>query len=346
LNAIAAEISKQGRVEESASVMQESLTVARGITDDWKSFTLSAIAIELCKQGHLEESLAIARGISDDYCKSSALNYIALELSKKGQVEDSSSVIQESLAIARGISDASNNSSALSAIAEELSKQGQVKESASVMLESLAIARCISDERDKSRALKDIAVELSKQGHFSKAEAVGWEIPQIAERHNAWKEISKSRVNEEGLQHALRQVEIFQSEEAKLFYLKGWAKNVKVTDVNDVCIQQALPMIKNDNTSIENLLQNYAVNLVLMGNPSRELIERLNRTLNIQWALDIAAQFSKPEAATRLSTNLDTWLHEITDEDDREQIELWAKQVAKGKITEEEFGERVKNLID
>jgi hypothetical protein len=34
----------------------------------------------------------------------------------------------------------------------------------------------------------------------------------------------------------------------------------------------------------------------------------------------------------------------ITDKDDREQIELWAKQVAKGKITEEEFGGRVNGL--
>jgi hypothetical protein len=82
----------------------------------------------------------------------------------------------------------------------------------------------------------------------------------------------------------------------------------------------------------------------MMGKPSRELTDRLNRTLNIQWALDIAAQFPKEESSARLSTNLDTWLHKIEDEDDREQIELWAKQVAKGKITEEEFGERVNGL--
>ncbi len=30
--------------------------------------------------------------------------------------------------------------------------------------------------------------------------------------------------------------------------------------------------------------------------------------------------------------------------DDREQIELWARQVAKGKITEEEFGQRVSEI--
>jgi len=34
----------------------------------------------------------------------------------------------------------------------------------------------------------------------------------------------------------------------------------------------------------------------------------------------------------------------VADEDDRDQIELWAKQVVKGKITEEEFGDRVKGM--
>ena len=70
----------------------------------------------------------------------------------------------------------------------------------------------------------------------------------------------------------------------------------------------------------------------------------LNQTLNLQWALDIQSQFPQPQTAKRLSTNLDTWLHEIEDEDDQEQITLWAKQVAKGKITEEEFGFKLKNL--
>jgi hypothetical protein len=130
------------------------------------------------------------------------------------------------------------------------------------------------------------------------------------------------------------------------FYLKGWTENIKVTDVNDICIQRALSIVESDNESVESLLQNYALNLVMMGNPSLELTDRLNRTLNIQWALDIAVQFPKTETKFRLSTNLESWLHEIADEDDREQIELWAKQVSKGKISEEEFGERVESLMN
>jgi len=38
-----------------------------------------------------------------------------------------------------------------------------------------------------------------------------------------------------------------------------------------------------------------------------------------------------------LSTNLSDWVNEITDEDYREEIELLAREVAKGKMIEEEF---------
>jgi hypothetical protein len=135
------------------------------------------------------------------------------------------------------------------------------------------------------------------------------------------------------------------SREAIRLYLKGCIEDVESIAANADCIQEALAYLAEDPESIETLLQKYASQEVALGKPSKELTARLNRTLNIQWALDIAAQFPKAESSARLSTNLDTWLHEIEDEDDREQIELWAKQVAKGKITEEEFGERVKGMV-
>jgi hypothetical protein len=53
--------------------------------------------------------------------------------------------------------------------------------------------------------------------------------------------------------------------------------------------------------------------------------------------LDIANQFPNSNSKTRLSTNIETWLHEIEDEDDRERVELWAMKVSKGTMNEEEF---------
>jgi tetratricopeptide (TPR) repeat protein len=350
LNAIAVELNKQGQLEESISVLKESLSIAHCKSDEYqKSRALLSIAAELSKLGKvrestsvLQESLAIVRSFNDDRQKDRKkihhLNAIARELNIQGQSEEATSVWQESLCIARSMSNEYEKNRAFHLLVVEGIKLGQAEE-------LLAIFRGINMEKLKSDSMHAIAVELSKQGDFAMAEEVGLEIAQIAQRQDTWKEMAKSKVETEGWQNALKQVAIFTTEEAKSFYLKGWTENAKATDVNHICIQQALPMMVNDNSSIENLLKNYAVKLVIMGNPSRELTDRLNRTLNIQWALDIAVQFPKPEATTRLSTNLDTWLHEIADEDDREQIELWAKQVAKGKITEEEFGERVRGLM-
>ncbi len=172
------------------------------------------------------------------------------------------------------------------------------------------------------------------------------EIPLLSERYSHWKTVGENALKGTDWKKSLHQVNQFQSDEARLFYLKGWANAVNEQDADKSCMQEALCLLANDSESIEALLQKHALYEVFLGNCGREKINQLNRTLNIQWAIDIVAQFPKPYTSTRLSTNLDTWLHEIEDEDDQEQIELWAKQVAKGKITEEEFAGRLKNLID
>jgi hypothetical protein len=83
-----------------------------------------------------------------------------------------------------------------------------------------------------------------------------------------------------------------------------------------------------------------------MGNPSNVLTARLNSTFGLNWLSDVTAHFQHSQASSsRSSNNLREWLHEIQDEDDRDQIELWAKQVSKGKISEVEFEERLNKLI-
>ena len=108
---------------------------------------------------------------------------------------------------------------------------------------------------------------------------------------------------------------------------------------------QALPLLSNDSVSIESFLQKYAIREFGLGHPSNALTSSLNGTLNLNW-LSITAHFHRSQApSTRSSNNLGEWLHEIQDEDDRDQIELWGRQVTKGKISEEEFGIRLKGLV-
>jgi hypothetical protein len=104
-----------------------------------------------------------------------------------------------------------------------------------------------------------------------------------------------------------------------------------MADVDTICIEQALQL--------------YFLNDFIFNTPSIEMINRFNKTLNIQWALDIISKFSKDESLVRSSSNLTDWIKQIQDEDDRDQISLWAKKVAKGKISESEFEEKIKDII-
>ena len=42
---------------------------------------------------------------------------------------------------------------------------------------------------------------------------------------------------------------------------------------------------------------------------------------------------------------METWIQEIEDENDREDILGWAEKVSSGKMTEEKFQERIQRMI-
>jgi hypothetical protein len=191
--------------------------------------------------------------------------------------------------------------------------------------------------------LLGISNELAEQGDWALALNLCLKISSLSYRQDCLRNLVSTFFENYGASASLLFINALVTNEDELFYFKCWVEKVNVGEVDDFCIQQVLPKIVHDSYSIDLLLQKYAVQQVIINKFSPLGFSRLNRTLNIQWLLDITAQFPNHEVGTtRCSINLSEWLHEIADEDDREQIELWAKQVAKCKITEEEFGERVK----
>jgi len=336
LKAISSELAKQGHIE-------KALACANGISDNWgKSSALKAISSELAKQCQIEKALACAKGISIAWEKSSALKEISSELSKQGLVDQAAFVMQEALTCANGISIDWEKCCALKEISSELVKQGLVDQAASAMQEALSCTKEISEDSLKNNAQKEISSELARQGLVEVAEAFVIEIPEIATRHECWKGIAEKSIAKDQWKIALQGVQAFKSDEARLFYLKGWCEHVPINNVTDECIAAALPFIANDSESIETLLQKYALQKTLLGNPQPDLLKKLNRTLNIQWAIDIADQFPKKANSMRLYTNLDVWLHEIKDEDDRDDIKSWAEKVKNGKMSIDKFNEKVK----
>ena len=209
-----------------------------------------------------------------------ALKEIAIELDKQGRFEYAKLLMQDAIFFMRDVSP-----SVLKEIATELVKQVKFEE-------ALACAQNISSEYWRSSAYKDISTELANNGKWALAEYTGLLIHRIAERQSCWEIIGKNTFNEKGWLSALQFVNQFQHEESQRYYLKGIADSATPNEAGKEQILSARSFYMNDLESINKLLQHHALHEVFFNDVSPEKIERFNRTLNIQWALDIKNQFT------------------------------------------------------
>jgi hypothetical protein len=312
LLAISSELAKQGRIEEAAIAMHEVLEFTRGISDDSdKSSALNSISIAMAVQGKIKEALECVQGISDDSDKSSALESISIAMAVQGK-------IKEALECAQGISDDSYKSSALESISIEMAVQGKIEEALKCAQaitdnyskffaiehisteltkqgkigEALECARGLTDDSHKSSALQNISFELAKQGNWPLAEKIGLEISTV-DYHFKWGEkIAKLVAEQDGWQKALEHISNFKNQDTHKYYLKGLAELLKTSDFDKTLLLYARGYYQNNIVSIETLLQHHALHELFFSDATSEKIERFNRSLNIQWAIDIQNSFS------------------------------------------------------
>jgi hypothetical protein len=368
LAAISFEMAKRERVEESLAIIRDihdedfknhtiyvisvelaeqgkpggALEFVKHMNDESeKSRSLRVISNKLAEQGKFAESLSHARVISDNYGKSILLADISVILFKAGKVNQSENAIQESLLCARVVSDDFGKSLALTFIGTRLIILAKSEASINVLQEALVSARAINKHSDKSKALALISDAQAKKGNWLLAELVGMEIDAIQSRQECWKNLAKGVLKDSGWEKALQQAGQLNSNEARIFYLKGWAESVTMMSADTLCLKKALLPLMYDSASMELLLHNCALRELFFETASTSYNNRLNRTLKIQWAMDIKAQFPGNQQTARISTSLEAWIAEIADEDDRAEFELLAKKVRKGKMTEDEFEKRL-----
>ncbi len=170
-------------------------------------------------------------------------------------------------------------------------------------------------------------------------------IPEGNQRNNSWEHFAEEFMLREGWQNALLHVNKLQKKEASFFYLKRLVYNITIIESNSECLKLILPYLTNDTESIEKLMQNYALREIFFGDSDQNKIRRLNQSLNINWAMDIKKEFPGVVLSSRVYSNIKEWLHDIYDEDIKDQIQLWARQVSKGKISEAQFNTKVESLL-
>jgi tetratricopeptide (TPR) repeat protein len=279
---------------------EKALVSARDIADtEYRIKSFIGISLKLFKAQQVSaslsftnEALATLRSIEDVYVRSRLLCEMSPDLLHLGMAPEVEILIQDLLNFAESINDEEEKSRALFILANTLAKIGQTEKSRLVKEDALFAIRGISDIWTKCSLLHKVAIDLVNQANWNIAEQVVMEIPLIAERQETWKKIAEVVKSKSNFQLALDHWKTLADKESALFYLKGLAEAIDVNDVTPDMIHGLLFHLVENSINIENLLQAYAQHELFFGNLSPEKINRLNKTLNLQWVMDIHAKIA------------------------------------------------------
>jgi tetratricopeptide (TPR) repeat protein len=343
---ISSSLYKRESLERSTIMLQNALECARNNENERnKVRNLTEIALEFFTQElHNEANLVMHEAIevgnnfkNKNGAGGASLWNLSRNLAKQN-------MFKEALECANEIGNERQRCGALIDISTEFFNNGEKEKSEDILFETIQLANGIIEKEEKNRAQRLIAQRLAVQGKWHLAEGICFEIPNIGTRQECWREMAFVSKEKGDWHSSLQNVKELQSDEARLFYLKGWTEILSPNETDFNCFKQTVNFLAKDSSSLENLLNAYALNQLMFGRPTKDQVKRLNKTLNLQWAIDVADKFPKEIENGRFSHNLKNWIYEIVDEDERDQIELWARQVLKGKISEEEFKNNLKNI--
>lgn len=279
---IGAELFIQGKYDQSKLIMNEAIDSASDIiTYFGESMALKNIAVEFYNQGKVDEASLIMKdainSVSnldyDDDSKSRAIQEIASAFAKMTKIE-------EALETANGIYYNRSKSEALSDIATELAKQGKIEDAIQCALD-------IIDLVYRNIAFEKIVSEIAMQGQWQWVQHIGNKVTTIADRQKIWKTIASALVQYGGSNTALQKVKYLPKGEITYFYLQQWVTELFVTDLQKKITKKSLNLLKDNIRGTQSFLQVYAQRELFFGNVSANKIDRLNKTLNIQWAINI-----------------------------------------------------------
>jgi hypothetical protein len=274
LSKIAAEVFTENDSKFAKSILKEAINYSLEIVNDSdKSNLLSSIALAQLKHGEIEMSITTAKDIIDDPEKNITLKEIASYFVKNGELE-------KAYYYANSIIDEYDKSKTFLEISNELVIQKQIEDSLDCTLR-------ISNLEDKDSALYNISIEMAKVGNLALAEKTGIKIVQLRNRYNCWKGIANKIFEQFGWDTAINYYIDLHSQEIVNFYFKGLFENLKVLDCNKHTLMKALHFCKSDIESMDKILKKYSLHELFFSDVKFDKTQRFNRTLNIQWALDI-----------------------------------------------------------
>ncbi len=199
-------------------------------------------------------------------------------------------MLPTALALTEKINDISVRITTYSEIATVLYGQNDTR-NYKVTIDKLVntISLCDFDSLSNYDLVK-IIVELTKQRNWILIKEILYKSKGFVLINESCVEIGAIYCQEMGAQIAFSKIPDFIENEMKKYYFMGILNVMCHTGLYKKSLLSTLPYYLNDISSITNIFQNYALNELFFQDSSAVKLERLNRTLNIQWAIDIKNQ--------------------------------------------------------
>jgi hypothetical protein len=178
-------------------------------------------------------------------------------------------------------------------ISNELFQKGMIKKSLQILKITYNLSLRLETIYSRNLALEEISCELANQGNLLLAETVCSEISEIGIKQICWKTIAENAIVKMGWENALKSICKLQFSESKIDYIKGFIEKIEVFECNENLILTVRAFLQGNIKSMEILLIKLALNELFFQKTSADKLERLNRTLNIQWAIDIRNQLDE-----------------------------------------------------
>lgn len=272
-NELIHELINQGRMEEIVNLMNIVTLKEK------KDATFSSIAMSLAEKGDTDNAFATAKKIRHHYYKLTALCALAEVYIKNDQYD---LALELKPMIPPKYAD-----DFLADLATFLARNINPDKHDQTAQEIFALITQIKNKPDSTLQLKRIAISLIQRECFRLAEDVGLSISNINSRHEMWKLRGYLIAKEKGVDEAFLLASKFEHEETIHYFKKGVIKYCLQLNSFEK-VPAIIKEISGDTETIELLLKHVAINELFQGNPDPETLQRMNRSLNIQWAIDIA----------------------------------------------------------
>ena len=148
----------------------------------------------------------------------------------------------------------------------------------------------ISILENKSKWLKKAVMELMQIGNNSLAEEISLQIKDDMEKQECWIKIGGFISKNQNPKKTLNTILNFQNKDLKEYALKGLINEIDILKADKANTIKLIGLINNDTYNIENILFKHSLNNLFIEEAIQENLEPFNRSLNLQWAIDIKNQ--------------------------------------------------------